>query len=55
MKADLSQSTLDLVRQTLEERSETLFGRMDLPKFWKDANPDFPILIDAKAEYAKLQ
>jgi len=23
--------------------------------FWKDADPDIPILIAAKAEYAKLQ
>jgi len=23
--------------------------------FWKDADPDIPILKEAKAEYAKLQ
>jgi tetratricopeptide (TPR) repeat protein len=27
----------------------------DFLKLWKDADPDIPILIAAKAEYAKLQ
>ena len=27
----------------------------DLLTLWKDANPDIPILKEAKAEYAKLQ
>jgi hypothetical protein len=26
-----------------------------LPPLWKDADPDIPILKEAKAEYAKLQ
>jgi hypothetical protein len=30
-------------------RSDRLFA------LWKDADPDIPILKDAKAEYAKLQ
>jgi hypothetical protein len=54
MKADLSQSTLGLVRQTLEEIPEILFGRTDLPKFWKDALFDFsfaPAVIDVLVSY----
>jgi hypothetical protein len=27
----------------------------DLVAFWKDADPDMPLLVQAKAEYAKLQ
>jgi tetratricopeptide (TPR) repeat protein len=27
----------------------------DLLAFWKDADPDMPLLVQAKAEYAKLQ
>ena len=27
----------------------------DFPTVWKDADPDIPILKEAKAEYAKLQ
>jgi hypothetical protein len=27
----------------------------DFLTLWKDADPDFPILKEAKAEYAKLQ
>lgn len=27
----------------------------DFLTIWKDANPDLPILIHAKTEYAKLQ
>jgi hypothetical protein len=27
----------------------------DFPTLWKDADPDIPILQQAKAEYAKLQ
>jgi len=27
----------------------------DFLRLWKDADPDIPILIAAKAEYAKLQ
>jgi len=28
---------------------------MDFQPLWKDADPDIPILKEAKAEYAKLQ
>ena len=27
----------------------------DLLAFWKDADPDMPLLVQAKAEYAKIQ
>jgi eukaryotic-like serine/threonine-protein kinase len=27
----------------------------DFPTLWKDADPDIPILIAAKAEYSKLK
>jgi len=33
----------------------TLAAYKDFLTLWKDANPDIPILKDAKAEYAKLQ
>lgn len=46
MEAELSQPTLGLVRQRLEEIPETLFGRTDLPKFWKDALFDFGFASD---------
>jgi hypothetical protein len=28
---------------------------LDLPQLWKDADPDIPILKEAKAEHANLQ
>jgi len=28
---------------------------LDFLTLWKDADPDIPVLITAKAEYAKLQ
>jgi hypothetical protein len=30
-------------------------GYQDFLALWKDADPDIPILKEAKAEYAKLQ
>jgi hypothetical protein len=30
-------------------------SRRELPILWKDADPDIPILQQAKAEYSKLQ
>jgi hypothetical protein len=30
-------------------------GCQDILALWKDADPDIPILKQAKAEYAKLQ
>jgi hypothetical protein len=32
----------------------TIRHRLDFLTLWKGADPDIPILIDAKAEYAKL-
>ena len=40
------------------EQGNTIKARaayQDFPTLWKDADPDVPILVDAKAEYAKLQ
>jgi serine/threonine protein kinase/tetratricopeptide (TPR) repeat protein len=36
-------------------RVRALAGYQDFLTFWKDADPDIPILIAAKAEYAKLK
>ncbi len=36
-------------------RSRTLAAYKDFLTLWKDADPDIPILKEAKAEYAKLQ
>jgi eukaryotic-like serine/threonine-protein kinase len=36
-------------------RSRALAAYKDFLTLWKDANPDIPILKEAKAEYAKLQ
>jgi len=36
-------------------RSRALAAYNDFLKLWKDADPDIPILKEAKAEYAKLQ
>jgi hypothetical protein len=36
-------------------RSRALAAYRDFLALWKDADPDIPILKQAKAEYAKLQ
>jgi hypothetical protein len=36
-------------------RVRTLAAYKDFLTLWKDADPDIPILKEAKAEYAKLQ
>ena len=36
-------------------RSRALAAYKDFLSLWKDADPDIPILKEAKAEYAKLQ
>ena len=36
-------------------RTRALAGYKDLLTLWKDADPDIPILKEAKAEYATLQ
>jgi len=36
-------------------RRRTLAAYKDFLALWKDADPDIPILKEAKAEYAKLQ
>ncbi|MFY9529119.1 MAG: hypothetical protein WBC04_21630 [Candidatus Acidiferrales bacterium] len=40
-----------------EERSRTarLYAYKDFIALWKDADPDIPVLKQAKAEYAKLK
>jgi len=32
-----------------------MYDDQDFTTLWKDADPDIPILMQAKAEYAKLQ
>jgi hypothetical protein len=36
-------------------RAKARTGYQDFLALWKDADPDIPILIAAKSEYAKLQ
>jgi hypothetical protein len=36
-------------------KSKSLAAYQDFFALWKDADPDIPILKQAKAEYAKLQ
>jgi hypothetical protein len=36
-------------------RTRALAAYKDFFNIWKDADPDIPILKEAKAEYAKLQ
>ena len=36
-------------------RTRVLAAYKDFLTLWKDADPDIPILREAKAEYAKLQ
>ena len=36
-------------------RTHALAAYKDFLTLWKDADPDIPILKEAKAEYAKLQ
>jgi hypothetical protein len=37
------------------EAAQARTAYQDFFKLWKDADPDIPILKEAKAEYAKLQ
>jgi eukaryotic-like serine/threonine-protein kinase len=37
------------------DRSKARTAYQDYLTLWKDADPDIPILKEAKAEYAKLQ
>jgi eukaryotic-like serine/threonine-protein kinase len=37
------------------ERRRTLAAYKDFLTLWKDADPDIPVLKEAKAEYARLQ
>jgi hypothetical protein len=37
------------------EAAKARAGYQDFLSLWKDADPDIPILKQAKAEYAKLQ
>jgi eukaryotic-like serine/threonine-protein kinase len=39
----------------LPTRVRALAAYKDFLALWKDADPDIPILKEAKAEYAKLQ
>jgi hypothetical protein len=36
-------------------RVRALAAYKEFPALWKDADPDIPILKEAKVEYAKLQ
>jgi hypothetical protein len=36
-------------------RAKTRAAYQDFLALWKDADPDIPILISAKSEYAKLK
>ncbi len=40
---------------TLGDKSKSRTAYQDFFALWKDADPDIPILEEAKAEYAKLQ
>ena len=54
MKAELSQPTLGVVRHALDEMSEDILDRSELPAFWKDTLFDFcfaPAVIDVLATY----
>ena len=42
-------------RMPILARSRALAAYKDFLTLWKDADPDIPILKQAKAEYAKLQ
>ena len=35
-------------------RAKTVKGYQDFLALWKDADPDVPILLEAKAEYARV-
>jgi eukaryotic-like serine/threonine-protein kinase len=38
----------------LQRNTESPFAYNDFLTLWKDADPDIPILREARAEYAKL-
>jgi hypothetical protein len=44
-----------LIHQILFVSDNALAAYKDFLTLWKDADPDIPILKQAKAEYAKLQ
>jgi hypothetical protein len=39
----------------MQPRARALAAYKDFLTLWKEADPDIPILKEAKAEYAKLQ
>jgi hypothetical protein len=44
-----------VVKHFIPELSQALAAYKDFLTLWKDADPDIPILKQAKAEYGKLQ
>ena len=44
-----------MIRDTRNWCTRSVFRSEDFLTLWKDADPDIPILKQAKAEYAKLQ
>ena len=40
---------------TQGDSAKAKFAYQEFLTIWKDADPDIPVLIQAKAEYAKLQ
>ncbi len=44
-----------LVRTMQDDKGNTSAAYREFLTVWKDADPDIPILKQAKAEYAKLQ
>jgi hypothetical protein len=47
--------TLSILLRPLERLSVARGAYQDFLTLWKDADPDIPILNEAKAEYTKLQ
>ena len=52
---DVARDPQTLERFRREARARALAAYKDFLTLWKDADPDIPILKQAKAEYAKLQ
>jgi hypothetical protein len=51
MRIALADSTLQVQGDSVKART----AYQDFLALWKDADPDVPVLIAAKAEYAKLR
>ncbi|MGA7967423.1 MAG: hypothetical protein WCC32_02370 [Terriglobales bacterium] len=54
-RADVLEARSSRTAEAAAARARALAAYKDFLTLWKDADPDIPILKEARAEYAKLQ